>query len=281
MTCSAELRLGLLGIGLGLALASSVRAEPGVRLIDTPYIAPAGTISAYGAFDPDHTSVTDETSGTAVGFTTEKLQLGGAYGLTDRFTAGLQYGFPVAGDNADQRRFQGPLAAYAMFSILHDDTLVLAATADFTADLCGENNLTGGCAITSAIHAGVGVRFKLARQLALYSGDPIGPGPVGHQLAISLSSGGPVTLDIPVGGELQAGAQLFAYLQTDLLRFNLANAGGDAVDVIGSRALGVPLAAGAFYAVNERLHLGFQVAFADLVHAGDAYDLGVLVRWYQ
>ena len=45
--------------------------------------------------------------------------------------------------------------------------------------------------------------------------------------------------------------------------------------------LGVPLAVGGFFAVNERLHLGLQVAFDDLVHAGNGWDLGVLLRWYQ
>lgn len=281
MTRSADLLLGLLGIGVGAVLASSARAQADGRLIDTPYVAPAKLASAYGAFDVVHTSVTDDATGTTVGFTTEDLQLGGAYGITDRFTAGLQYGFPIAGDNTGQRRFQGPLAAYAMFSVLRGDRLVLAATADFTADFCGTNNLMGGCAIASAIHAGVGLRFKVAREVALYSGDPIGPGPVGHQLAISLQRGGPVTFDVPVGGELQATDHLFAYLQTDLVRFNLANAGPDAASVIGSRALGVPLAVGGYLALNERLHLGFQLAFGNLVHAGDAWDLGVLVRWYQ
>lgn len=284
MTRSADRLLGLLGIGIGvgLVLASPARAQPAAPLIDRPYVAPAAMTSVYGAFDVDQSSLTDATTGMTVDFTTEDLALGGAYGITDRFTAGLQYGFPIAGDNAGPSRFEGPLAAYAMFSILHGDNLALVATADFTADFCGANSLMGGgCSITSAIHAGVGVRYKLARQLAVYSGAPIGPGPVGQQLAISLSRGGPVTFAIPVGGELQASAQIFAYLQTALLRFNLANDGPDAVDVIGSRALGVPLAVGGFFAVNERLHLGLQLAFDDLVHAGNGYDLGLLVRWYQ
>ena len=276
---TTPLLFGLLGVGL--VLAAPARAEPGGRLIDTPYVAPARSASAYGAFDLVHTSLTDDATGMTVGFTTEDLQLGGAYGITDRFTAGLQYGFPIAGDDVDRKRFQGPLAAYAMFSILHGDRLVLAATADFTADFCGTDNLSGGCAIASAIHAGVGLRFEVAPELAIYSGDPIGPGPIGHQLAISLQRGGPVTFDIPVGGELQATDHIFAYVQTDLVRFNLANNGPDAASVIGSRALGVPLAVGMFDALDARLHLGFQAAFGNLEHAGDAYDLGVLVRWYQ
>jgi hypothetical protein len=250
-------------------------------LIDNPYVEPAHRIGAYGSFDLVHSSITDAVNGTTVGFTTEGLSGGAGYGITDRITAGAQYRFPLIGDNADDTRFRGPLALYGMYLIARGDRLVLAATADVTLNLCGANDLSGDCAFRAAIHAGVAVRYKLARRVALYSGEAVGPGPVGDQLTISLDSGGPSALGLPLGVAVQATDLGFAFVQTELLRLNLANGPGNVVDVIGPDPLGVPLAIGGLYRLGPRTHLGVQVAFPDLKHAGDAFELAIAVRWYQ
>lgn len=284
---------GLIGVVLVGALASPGRAQPApdaepimpaelsTQLIDNPYVEPAGKFGLDGAFDLVHSGFTDPATGMTASFTTEGFELGGGYGFTDHLTAGLTYAFPLAGDNTDETRFKGPLALYGEYSIVHGDRLVLAASADVTADLCGTYNAMGHCAVATTIHAGAGVRYKLTPNVALYSGAPIGPGPVGQQLSISTQSGALSSLGIPVGGELQVSPTVFTYLQTELLRFDLANGNGNVVDVIGTDALGVPLALGGLYAVSPGLHVGAQLDFADLKHIGDDYVIGIVLRSYR
>lgn len=248
-------------------------------LIDNPYVEPAELSSVYGSFYVDHDSLVDAVTGTGEGFTTEGLGAGFGFGASDRLTLGLQYSAPLFGDNTDEDRFLGPIVPYVMYLVAHTDRLAIAATADLAFDLCGGSDLMGHCNVTTALRAGVGVRYKLAERLAVYTGQPIGPSNVGQQLYVSLS-GGPVALRLPVGLAAQASANTFAFLGLRLARINFAHGSGDAVDVVGSRALGVPLTIGGYYRLGPRLHLGLGLDL-DLAHAGDDYDLAFALRWYQ
>lgn len=254
------------------------------QLIDQQYVADKGKVGAFGDVDIVHLSLSG--GGVSVSATQEGLNLGAGYGITDKITAGLEYAFPVAGDGTDNSKFKGPLTIFGNLLLAHSDKLTVAVNADFNYDVCGSFDQMGDCSGTKAIHAGLGLKYRLAPKFAVFTGSPFGPGPVGQHLSISLESSGPITFDLPVGFGMQATPQLFAFAETNLALFRLANANGaDTVSPIFSDSemggIGIPLALGGFFGVNKQLHVGAQLQFPDLAHAGDLWGVTVGARFYN
>lgn len=252
------------------------------QLIDQAYVADKGKVGAFGDIDVFNISLGNDSA------TQEGLNVGAGYGITDKITAGLEYQFPVAGDFTDGVKGKGPLTIFGNLLLAHNDKLTVAVNADFQYDLCGTIDLTSGdCSGTKAIHAGLGLKYRVAPKVAVFTGSPFGPGPVGQHLSISLEDSGPINFDLPVGVGLQATPQIFAFLETQLATFRLANKpdGVDSVSVIGSDAemggIGIPLALGGYFGVNRNLHVGAQLQFPDLGHAGDAWGLAIGARFYN
>jgi hypothetical protein len=254
------------------------------QLIDQQYVADKGKVGAFGDVDIAHLSVSG--GGVTVSATQEGLNLGAGYGITDKITAGLEYAFPVAGDGTDDTKFKGPLTIFGNLLLAHSDKMTVAVNADFEYDMCGGFD-ADGCVGTKGIHAGLGLKYRVAPKFAVFTGSPFGPGPVGQHLSISLESSGPITFELPVGAGFQATPQIFAFAETNLALFRLANApdGADAVSPIFSDAemggIGIPLALGGFFGVNKQLHVGAQLSFPDLAHAGDLWGVTVGARFYN
>ena len=254
-------------------------AGGGEAMIDRHYVVGKGKIGAYGDFFIAHLSIT--AGAITVSATGEGIHVGGGFGLTDKITAGIDYTAPVAGDFTNKGK--GPLALFGMFELAHSAKMSVAATADFTADLGGSDGM-GGTKVSKAIHAGLGLKYLVAPKIAIFTGAPFGPGPAGQHLSISLESSGPINFSLPVGVGLQAMPKLFAYVDTNLLVFRIANKGmADAVSPIGSDiakgGIGIPLTLGGFFAVNKMIDVGASLSFFDLAHAGDFYTIALGARY--
>ncbi|HUJ61797.1 MAG TPA: hypothetical protein VLX92_25005, partial [Kofleriaceae bacterium] len=214
--------------------------------------------------------------------TAEGLDIGGAYGITDKITAGASYQFTLNDDSGSfPNNGKGPLDVYGSYSIMHTAKLNVAVGADLVADFGASDAM--GSTTNFAVDAGIAVRYAVIPQVAVYTGSPMLPGPVGQQLTLGLNNNQEGKLQLPVGVGVQALPQLFAFAQTSLFEVLVANApmGADSFSAIGSNQFGIPLLAGAYYNVNKILDIGAFVNFPDLNHAGDLYDIGVGARWYK
>lgn len=277
---SASAEVGTTG---GEATAAAGATVVGEGMINESYLAAKSKLVLFGGFDFVNLSISDG-MGNSASANGEFLRLGAGYGVTDKITAGAVYAPPIAGDLSTDRVGKGPLALYGEFELVHNDKLNVAASADFTYDLCGSAD-QDGCVGTKAIHAGLGARYLVAPKVAIFTGAPIGPGPVGQHLSISLEDKGPINFDVPIGVGLQATPQIFAYLETNLLTFRISNKpdGVDSVSVLGSDiekgGIGIPLQLGGFFSVSPQLDVGAHLAFVDLGHAGDFYSVGADVRF--
>lgn len=271
------------GAGAGASAEVGVEGDAAMALsldmINESYLAEKGKIVVSGGLNVVHLSIGMFSA------TQEGLHLGGAFGVTDKITAGLTYTFPIAGDGTDNSKGKGPLDLFGEFELVHDAKLNIAASADFEYDVCGSNDpMTGDCAGTKALHAGLGARFLVAPKIAIFTGAPIGPGAVGQHLTISLESSGPITFDLPVGVGLEATPQIYAYLETNLATFRLANKGmADTVSPIFSDiekgGIGIPLLVGGYFNASAQLAVGAELAFLDLAHAGDFWGINLNARF--
>jgi hypothetical protein len=242
-------------------------------MIDRPYVREKGKLAAYGDFDIAHLSVA------GVSLTGEALHLGAAYTVAPKIGVGADYAFPVAGDVANKGK--GPLTIFVNYGLVDSAKLHVAVNADFVADLGGSDGM-GGTHVDKSINVGLGLKYLVAPKIAIFTGMPFGPGPVGQHLTISLESGGPGTFDIPVGIGLQATPQLFAYVQPLLASIFVKGKpdGADAAAFYFSDALGAPTNIGAWFAVNKSIDVGANIT-DDLKHAGDFYAIALGARWYN
>jgi len=281
-------------------------------VIDRPLTLPAGKMAVYGDLD-----VFKYDSG-GISATAELIHGGFGYAVTDQFTFGVDYAFNLhssssftsgtisdTSDDSFPANGRGPLIPYASVRLAHGQ-LSVAASAGFVIDLAGEesfDSMTGTTySTTYSIVAGAVVKYNVAPNVAVYTGAPIGgngigfagspfgPGPLGNQIQIPLSSfageSQPSTITLPIGIGVQASPQFFAFAQTTLMGAYLANApmGADNPTFIGSDStmggLGIPLTAGAFFSANHEVELGATLSFPDLQHAGDLYLFGFALRYY-
>jgi hypothetical protein len=252
----------------GAAVDASAAVDGGMAMstksaIDWKLNMPAGKIGVYGGYSILRFSF-DDGMGNSISGTGDALGIGGGYGVTDKITAGVQYAITPGLFDADND-FKGPLDIFGEFEITTNDKLHVVASADFSLDLCGGRDpMTGDCSTTKGLHAGLGLRYKLAPKMALFTGAPYGPGPVGQHLSVSLEDSGPITFDLPVGFMFQATPELNINAQTSLGRIALSNAGDSAFIGADFFALSV----GGLFAVNDKVAVEASLSLPDLKEIG-------------
>lgn len=217
----------------------------------------------------------------------------GAYGVTDQISAGLDYAFSLGLGDGDFEA-AGPLTLWGGYQIKNEAKMSLAASAAFSIDLDDTDNM--------AIGLGLGFRYKVAPKFAVFTGAPYGPGAVGGtgfaggpfanifggggHLSISLADGGPILLDLPVGGMFQATPELNIYATTSLASIALSNSpyrddmGEEKSAAIFGADL-IPLTLGGLYAINEKIDVTASLALIDLKDVGfDVFTFAAGVRAY-
>lgn len=229
--------------------------------IDWSLLMGKGKVGAYLNYNVLKLSFTDPTTGASASFTADALVLGGGYGITDKITAGAQYVIAPGIISDGDSEFKGELDIFAQFDIKTDDKLHLTASADFAYDLCGSRDMMGECVGTKAIHAGLGLRYKLTPKMAVFTGAPYGPGPVGQHLSISLEDMGPITFALPVGFMFQATPELNINAQTSLGTIAINDSAGDSA-FFGADF--IPLSVGGLFAINEQIAVEAALNLPDL-----------------
>lgn len=236
--------------------------------IDRPFMRGKGKITAdvdYGllkfSFPNPITMMNDSITG-------DFIAIGGAYGISDQINAGLTYSIPlgVAGDN--DFNAAGNLDLWGGYQIKHDPKLSVAATAEFNVDLDNTDDM--------GIVAGLGLRYTVAPKIAVFTGQPYGPGPVGQHLKISLATDGPITFEVPVGGMYQATPELNIMAMTTLANISISNS-----DTAIFGADYIPLYLGGLFAVNKNVDVTAVFGLPDLKEAQfDLYTLSLGARYH-
>lgn len=308
--------IGLICVLLGSATAFADDAPPAAwsdAAVERPLTLPAGKMAIYGDLD-----VFRFNADNGLTLTSELLHGGVGYGVNDQLTLGVDYAFNLhssasftnmgmttsSGDSFPGNG-RGPLLPYLSLRLLHGP-LSVAVSGGLVINLAGRETVdANGTSFdaTYSIVAGAVVKYNLSPSVAVYTGapfggsglgfagSPFGPGPLGNQLQIGLSSAssgnsGPSTLTLPVGVGLQLSPQVFAFAQTTLLGAYIANAPSEADNpaFIGSDAkkggLGIPFTAGAFFSLSHELEIGGTLSFPDLENAGELYLFGIAARLY-
>jgi hypothetical protein len=255
------------------------------QIIDRPLTLNKGKIAAYADFDVISVSLGGMTS------TAEGLSVGAGYGISDKLTVGASYAFAL-----HDFEIKGPLTLYGAFDVMHNDKLTVGASADLVLDFNAESVDSMGnvsSATTETLQAGLGIRYKVAPKLAVFTGgtsfasggafafgSPFGPlagSPLGQHLGIGFQSGAPVTFDIPVGVGLQATPQIYAGVSTDIAMIGISNA--DTAVIFSDF---IPLNVGAFYNANKNLDVGASLNLPDLKNAQfDLMFFGLSARYYN
>jgi hypothetical protein len=244
-------------------------------IIDRPLTMPKGKVGLYG--DLDILRVSTTVAGMTASSTAEGLHLGFGYGVDDKLEVGAEYAFTL-----HDFEIKGPLTLYGSYALFHKDKLTIGASADLRIDFNGVGSVdtTTGAVSSStnlALEAGLGIRYKVAEKIAVFTGSPIAPGPLGQHLHIGLNNSGPISFDIPVGLALQATPQLYAWVQTNIAHIKFANDSNAFLfaDVI-------PLQIGALFAASHQLDVGAFLNLPDLENAQfDILQFGIMGRYYM
>jgi hypothetical protein len=235
-------------------------------VIDRPYVVPAGTIAASAAIGVAKISFsfTDPVTGmtTTSTSTGEGLSLAGAYGISDDLNAGVGYGFSL-----NEFEIKGPLTIYGAYKLAHSAKMSVAATANFTYDLNSE---------AKTINAGLGLRYNVAPKIAVFTGAPMGPGPAGQHLSLSLEDMGPITFDVLAGAGMQVSPQAFVYLSTNLAHINISNS---ANGFFGADF--IPVTLGGQFSLNKNVDVQASFVLPDVKEIGfDLFAFQVGATYY-
>jgi len=268
---SATVEAGAGGAGGGAAGAATATVGDDVTMgawpqavIDRPYTLPASKLAVYGDVTVVKLTFTDPVSGMSSSTTGEGLALGAGYGINDKITAGVQYALSLHEFEA-----KGPLTIYGEFKLAHSAKMSVAASASFTIDLAADN--------AKQINAGLGLRYNLAPKVAIFTGAPFGPGPVGQHLGLSLESNGPIVLDIPVGILLQATPQLGVFVDTTVAHISISNS---ANAFFGADF--IPLTVGGLLNISKDLDVVAQFILPDLKNAKfDLFAFAIGAAFYK
>ncbi|MEP6859325.1 MAG: hypothetical protein ABJE66_01820 [Deltaproteobacteria bacterium] len=257
------------------ATASGGGAMWGDAIINRPLTMPKSKVGIYGDLDVLRFSVT---VGTATSSSTaEGLHLGFGYGVDDKLTIGAEYAFSL-----HDFEIKGPLTLYGSYALYQQGKLTIGGSADLLIDFNGLGafdpmTMTQSSSTNLTLQAGLGVRYMLTDKVAVYTGNPIAPGPLGQHLSIGLNNSGPITLDVPVGLALQATPQVYAFLQTDVARFGFSNSSNAFIF-----ADFIPLDLGVYYAASHQLDVGAFLNLPDLKNAKfDVLEFGIAARYYM
>jgi hypothetical protein len=243
-------------------------------LIARPYVVGSGKLGLYAAYE------IERTVSTVMAVESTKLDdgflVGAGYGLTPEITVGAQYGFRPGVLSDAESELSGPLSFFGMYQAVNDGTLDITATGEFIYDLCGSVDMSMSCAGTMAITFGAGVRYKLAPEFAVFSGSPIGPGPVGRQFNLSLEDKGKMAFDLPAGLIYQANADLGLYIATNLMHINIAND-----DSVFFGADTIPILLGGSFELDKSMSVEAEVALGDISDGVDDLTFALGFRYYN
>lgn len=244
-------------------------------VVDRPYILGKGKIAAYGQYGIARVSGPNPIDPTmTLSFTGDQFGVGGAYGVTDKITAGAQYGFtPGLIGDADSE-VKGSFDIFGEYEVIRDAKLNVTASADFDIDLCGSIDMMGECSSALGINAGLGARYTLAPKMAAFTGAPYGPGPVGQHLKISFD--GPIDFALPVGFMYQATPELNVHATTQLLNIGISDSN---TTIFGADY--IPLTLGALYSATPAIDVVGTFGLPDLKNGVDALTFAVGARWYN
>lgn len=240
--------------------------------IDRPYVVNKGKIGAeldYSILKFSFVNPLDPTMSATI--TGDGLGISAGYGITEKITAGLSYGFtPGLIGDADSE-IKGNLGLYGMYQIMHDAKLDVTATAGVGFGLANDP-------VTKGLAAGLGARYTLAPKMAVYTGGPYGPGLVGNHLQISLDSDGPITFGLPLGFMYQATPELNVHLDTQLATIAISNAGDSAF--FGADY--IPLGLGGLFSVTPNIDVQASFTLPDVKEVGfDLYVFSLGARYYN
>lgn len=275
---AVDANVGASGDGTAVApVVADASMTPGwsLSVIDRPLTVLKGKLGAMADVYIAHISVT--ILGMTASDTSEGLAVGAGYGISDKLEIGGVYAFAL-----NKFEIKGTLTAYGAFALMHSEKLDVGASADLALNFNDSDpgSTTGGTRVGATLHAGLGVRYKLAPKFALFTGTPWAPGPLGQHLRIGLNSGAAKTFSLPVGFGMQATPALFAYVNTTLFSLLLSDPGMGGKR-FNSIADATPLTLGAFYAVNKNIDAAFTFGFPDLQNAGDAYVITIGARYFN
>lgn len=269
----------------GTVVAPAEAMTPGWTevMIDRPLTLPASKLALYGTLDIAHITIPALLGGTSTSVTSEALDLGVGYGVNDKLTVGAGYAFSI-----HDFEIKGPLTLFGAYSLLSSGKLTIGASADLTLNF-NSTDAMGKSTTTETLHAGLGVRYRLAPTVAIYSGGkpnplggvasemPMAGSVLGQHLAIGLNSSAPITFDIPVGLGIQASPQAFLWVNTSVARLGFSNSSNAFLfkDFI-------PLNVGLNYAVDSHLNLNAFLTLPDLKESKfDLLFAGIGVRYYN
>jgi hypothetical protein len=247
----------------------------GDAIINRPLTMPKGKVGIYGDLDVARISITVGTMTDSA--TAEGLHVGFGYGVDDKLEIGAEYAFSL-----HDFEIKGPLTLYGAYSLYHAGKLTIGGSADLLIDFNGfgaVDPMTGAQSSSTnlSLQAGLGIRYMLTDKVAVYTGSPIAPGPLGQHLSIGLNNSGPISLDIPVGLALQATPQVYAFLQTNIAHLGISN---DSNAFLFADF--IPVDVGLYYAASHALDVGAFLNLPDLKNAKfDVLEFGIAARYYM
>ncbi|CAN5872297.1 hypothetical protein BH11MYX3_BH11MYX3_10960 [soil metagenome] len=203
--------------------------------------------------------------GTTVHDTTPVMRAGGGFGILPWVTAGASYAFEL-----DDPGRAGLLTVFGAAALVQGGRLSIGVGLETTLDL--------GSVGDGVVAAGGAVRYQLTPAVAVFTGSPWLPGPLGHQLQLGLGPTRYAVLDLPVGVEVAFTPRVIAHAGTGLASIVLSDPGlEDRVTTLVRRN---PIDAGVWVHLDGGVSLIATLSSPDL-RDHDYIEVGVGARYLR
>ena len=221
--------------------------------------------------------------GTTTSSTSEGLAFGATYGIGEKAEIGGDYALSLSPGS-----IQGPLTlhgAYLAYAHGKLDIAVAAAVAVDFLDAVDPTTMKTTTTSAFALELGGWVRYRATPKVSLFTGLPALPSstvslsklsfalpPLPYQLAVGLSSGSAIALDLPGGVGFQAAPNVYAFAMLNLAHLRISNT---------QTALlfkdFIPVTVGGFYS-RDKLDLGATLG-DDLKQGTDYLRFELIARY--
>jgi hypothetical protein len=264
-------------------------AAMGTEMISQPMTLAASKMSVYGHLDLVHFSSPAVGMVPSSSVTSEGVDVGFGYGVSDKLTVGATYAFAL-----HDFEIKGPLTLYGTYSLYNKDKLTVAASANLTFDF-DSTDAMGNTSVDTTLNAGLGVRYLVAPKIAVYTGGTptAGSGPsvagavpaftptqggiLGQHLTIGLYSDAPITLDLPIGAAFQATPQIFLWVNSSIGHIKISNSANAFLF-----ADFIPINVGANYMASKNLEVEAYLSLPDVENSQfDLLFFGIGARYYN
>lgn len=244
-----------------MLVAGTAAAEP--RELERPLTLDGGQWAARGSLGIAWTA--RSSLGTTVRSTDPIGRTGGAFGVARWLTVGAEYAFVV-----DAPGTAGLLTVSASSELYACGRLAIGVSlaASFDLDAAGDGELVAGAA----------ARYRITPVVAVFTGSPWLPGPLGRQLAASLGPERSAAFELPVGVALQLGPRVLAHASTGLATIILTDPGRERRVSWFTRR--TPVTAGVWFALDRRLSLAGTFTTPDLQER-DHVEVALSVRYLR